>query len=159
MSKPRWQTLIGSSAIAIACASLASGPSYAASAVAQEAKVVPVQGTATLRVVHESGNIHEAEGRAVGTLGGTLRLRIDIESASRMTASFVDHLHGGTISGSGSARYTISGANLKFTGTTNVSHGTGPYAGASGSGIRLEGLLDRLTKSIKMTIHGSMQVK
>jgi hypothetical protein len=159
MTKHRWLTLIGSSTMVIACASLASGSSYAAGAVAHEAKVVPVQGTATLRVVHEAGNIHEAEGRAVGTLGGTLRLRIDIESASRMTASFVDHLHGGTISGSGSARYTISGASLKFIGTTNVSHGTGPYAGASGSGIRLEGLLNRLTKSITMTIRGTMQVK
>ncbi|HEV7161924.1 MAG TPA: hypothetical protein VGN25_01590 [Solirubrobacteraceae bacterium] len=160
INKHRLPLLAGPAAVALACAGLAGGSSYAAGAHVQgfESKVVPVQGSATLRVTHETGSIHQAEGIAHGTLGGTLHLTVDIETASRMKATFTDRLHGGTLSGSGSAKYTISGTVLHFVGTTGVTGGTGAYAHASGSGIRIEGSLDRLKKTLTMTIHGSMHV-
>lgn len=119
------------------------------------AKVIPLKESATLKLTRNSVSIHEAEGQAQGTVQGPLSLRIDVETAERMSASFSGSSHSGAISGKGVAKYTVSGSILHFVGTISIVHGSGSYANASGTG-RIEGTMNRLRKIITMTMSGSI---
>jgi hypothetical protein len=141
-------------------------PSHATSSVtparpannASVARVISLHEYATLRVTKNSGSNLDGEGTASGTLRGSLSLRIVVDSAERMSASFFGRGRPGTLSGQGVSRYQVSGNNLRYTGTVRISRGTGTYAHASGSGIHIEGTMNRQRKTITMTISGQMHV-
>lgn len=121
---------------------------------ARAARTISLQESTALRLTRNSVSIHEAEGQASGTINGRLALRIDVETASRMSAIFLGRAGSSTLGGSGSASYTVSGSTLHFKGTAKITRGSGSYAHASGSGIQIEGTLNRQKSTITMTIRG-----
>ncbi len=72
-----------------------------------------------------------------------------------MIASFTIQTKHGTIYGSGSAALHSSGKYASFGGTLSVSHGTGSYAHARGSG-KLYGVIDRRTSALTVQTAGTL---
>jgi hypothetical protein len=147
--------------ILVACLSAAtayaSTPSANGRADAHETRVISLQETATMRLTRTSVTFQEAEGRASGTIRGHLHLRIDVETASQMSALFSGSAGSSTLTGNGGGHYTVSGSIFHFTGTSKIVRGTGSFAHASGS-VRIEGTLNRLKGTIVMAISGQIRV-
>jgi hypothetical protein len=95
------------------------------------------------------------EGRATGTLPGTVRARLTV-SASSVTAGFTIYLSGGTISGHSTAHLNPGkGEYASFGGSLGVSHGSGHYAHASGGG-ELYGTINRNTDNATVQVVGNL---
>jgi hypothetical protein len=141
-------------AIAVAASPASSRPLAEATA----ARALSFHERATLGITRSSGSNLEAQGQSSGTLSGLLSLHSVVTSAEQMSASFVGRSRSGTLSGKGVSKYRVSGSNLYYTGTVSITHGTGAYAHASGSGIRIEGVMNRQRRTITMTISGGMHV-
>ena len=116
---------------------------------------IPLREQASLRLTRNTQAVHEAKGNATGTLGGTVFLRINVESASSMSAYYVGNSGSGTLTGKGTVKYSVSGSKLHFSGTSSIVQGTGKYKNAHGTGIHLEGTMNRLTEHITMIVNGS----
>lgn len=117
------------------CPALASAPP------ANAARTLNVSDEAHLHLTNTEGEQLDEEGPAMGALPGTVRVRLNI--GATVTATFTIYPHGGgSISGHGSARLHSTGTYASFGGTLTVSHGTGRYAHAHGSG-GLYGVVDR----------------
>jgi hypothetical protein len=86
-----------------------------------------------LHLAHKSGgSAIVEEGSASGTFNASVRAEITIK-ISEVTGSVVIYLKGGSISGNASATPHFSGKYVSFKGTLTIKHGTGRYAGASGT--------------------------
>jgi len=109
--------------------------------------------TAHLREVRTSGEAIVEEGRTTGALPGTIRARLTINSTAFVT--FTVYLKGGTISGQGSGKLKGNPADPSFGGTMRVTHGTGNYAHARGTG-GFYGTLNRRTYAMIVQTTGSL---
>jgi hypothetical protein len=106
------------------------------------ARTLSVNDTGRLHQVEEEGSLLIEEGPASGSLPGNVRARLTL--GTTVTLGFTLYVHGGTISGHGSARLNPGkGEFASFSGTLSVTHGSGHYAHATGSG-GLYGTIDRL---------------
>jgi hypothetical protein len=124
---------------------------------ASAVRTISLSDHASLRVIRKSTTVDEAHGQASGTLPGNLTVHITVDSADRMTASFTSRSRAGSLSGSGSATYRISGNILDYSGTARVSNGGGALAHAVGS-LQIKGSLNRLRGSMSMTITGTLHL-
>jgi hypothetical protein len=105
----------------------------AASVHARAARTLNVTDEAHLHLVHTAGEVIEEEGPATGALPGKVHVRFTVGAS--ITGTFVFYPRGGgSITGHGSARLHSTGKYSSFGGTLAVSHGTGRYARAHGSG-------------------------
>jgi hypothetical protein len=132
---------------------LALGPLVAPSA----AHTIAVNDTAHLTLKNPSGASATLieEGRALGSLPGTVRARLTV-GAEVVTAGFTIYLHGGTISGHSTAKLNAgSGEFASFGGSLGVSHGSGRYAHASGHG-GLFGTINRNTDNATVQVVGTL---
>lgn len=123
---------------------------------ARKGKSVVFHETAVLKLTKNEVNVHEAQGSATGTFKVAVHLRINVEDASKMTAQFATAGAHGRLTGVGVASYTVSGSILKFSGTSRITGGTGAYANASGRGIRIEGVMNRLKETMTLSFDGNM---
>lgn len=112
--------------------------------------------TAVMKLIKNEVNFHEAAGSATGTFKGRVRLRINVENASKMTARFASKGAKGGLIGSGVASYSVSGSILKFSGTAKITGGTGSYENAHGTGIHFDGVMNRLKETMTITFDGTM---
>jgi hypothetical protein len=133
-------------ALALAAAgahvALAAGHAPTTPIPARTARVVSVNDTGYLHLLHASGEILSEEGEVSGTLPGTAKVRLDVGTTIR--ASFtIEPKGGGSISGTGHATPSSSGRYTSFSGTLTVTRGTGRYAHAHGSG-KLYGKIERV---------------
>jgi hypothetical protein len=113
---------------------------------ARATRTVSVRDRAELYAVRSYGNTLIEEGKATGTLAGTVKIRLNIDAARRTaTAGFTIYTRGGSLSGgsSGSAHGGHGGWE-SFSGRMWLDHGTGRYRSASGSG-KLYGSIYRRT--------------
>jgi hypothetical protein len=114
----------------------------------------------------ETGRLHSTNsgvtinerGKATGTYNCAITVRLTIISANRVTAAFTVSPKGGTISGTGSARFEAKGANGYFGGTISIMHGTGGYKHASGTNIGLSGVINRETFNLTVHVHGTIDL-
>ena len=143
----RWLSLVGVSAAVLACST--------GTAAARE---ISLREVASLHITKRAGANLEARGKVAGTLAGSLSLRIVVNSADSMSASFSGSSHAGTLNGAGRSSYVVSGNTLTYTGSGSISGGSGAYAHASGSGIRIEGKMNRQQGTVSMTISGQMRL-
>jgi hypothetical protein len=162
MLKYRWRELAVMAAALVAIAGVVDGSASAqthgigrAKAHAADPPEVDLHETALLRLSRNTESVHEAKGQATGTLGGSVYLRIDVETASRMSAFYIGHSGASTLTGKGTVKYTVSGSSLHFSGSSSIVSGTGEYKNAFGNGIHLEGTMNRLTEHITMRVNGS----
>ncbi len=117
------------------------------------ARSVRVDDSGHLHLLKAIGPTLLEEGPVSGTLPGQARVRLVIGPS--VTASFSIRLQGGTIYGRGGATLHSSGRYTSFGGWLTVSHGTGRYAHAHGSG-RLYGVIDRHTDALQVQTTGRL---
>jgi hypothetical protein len=108
-----------------------------------------------LHMVSESGSRIAEEGPVTGTLPGSVRVRFII--GPTVTASFTIYPHGGgSISGNGSGTLHSSGLYSSFGGSMSVTHGTGRYTHARGSG-GFYGVINRRTLALTVQTIGKLR--
>ncbi len=146
-------------------ASVALGASEQARAHAAEqaqahvAKTTQVSDTSHLHVANpnSASSTLVEEGKAIGTLPGGVRASLTI-GTSTVRVTFTIYLHGGTITGRGTAKFN-AGQNeyASFGGSIVVSQGSGHYAHASGSG-QVYGSINRNTDNATVQVIGQLHI-
>jgi hypothetical protein len=118
--------------------------------------------------VSDTGHLHLAnansasetlieEGKATGSLPGSVRASLTI-GTSTVRVGFTIYLHGGTITGHGTASFNAGkGEYASFGGSISVNHGGGRYAHASGTG-RVYGSINRNTDNATVQVIGQLHV-
>jgi hypothetical protein len=119
----------------------------------QDTRALSVNDTGHLHLLKAFGSTLLEEGAAAGTLPGLAKVRLLV--GSTVIASFTIQTKYGTIYGSGRAALHSSGRYASFGGSLSVSHGTGSYAHAHGSG-KLYGAIDRRTSSLTVQTVGTL---
>jgi hypothetical protein len=119
----------------------------------QDARALSVNDTGHLHLLKAFGSVLLEEGAAGGTLPGLAKVRLLV--GSTVIASFTIQTKSGTIYGSGRAALHSSGRYASFGGSLSVSHGTGGYAHAHGSG-KLYGVIDRRTSALTVQTLGTL---
>lgn len=128
------------STVAAAVLAALLGACAASAEPALAARALKATDTAHLRYVSASGSLLIEDGRASGTLPGTMKVHFDI--GPTFTGSFTIYASGGSISGRGSAVPHGSGIYESFAGSLTVTGGSGRYAHARGQ-AKLYGTFDR----------------
>lgn len=149
------------SALALCVAATAAVPFTAASAAPAAARAALsstyVKEQGQLRVSSRSGGAAiSAQGSASGTFGASLDIDLTIK-ISQISGSFTAYLNGGSISGSAVASPHYSGQWVSFKGSLTIKHGTGRYAGASGT-ASLYGSLNRLQLKLNVQVIGRLRL-
>jgi hypothetical protein len=136
-------------------------PAFAGSAkrpsrLAQAAGILNVSDTGRLRFTGESGSQLVEEGPATGTLPGSVRAQLTV--GTTVTVSFTIYLRNGTLTGHGTAQLNPGkGTYASFSGSLRVSHGSGHYAHAAGSG-GLYGTIDRNNDNATVQVVGRLHL-
>lgn len=124
---------------------------------AQAARALNVNDTAHLHYVKESDAQLIDEGAATGTVPGTVRVSFDV--GATVAATFTIYTHGGSIVGHGSGALHTSKSRsdvyVSFGGTLTVTHGTGRYAHAHGTG-GFYGTVDRKNYAATIQTTGTL---
>jgi hypothetical protein len=120
---------------------------------AHAAHVLKASDTAHLHYISASGSLLFDEGKATGTLPGSMRVHLDL--GTTFTGSFTIYASGGSIEGRGSAIPHGSGTYESFSGTLTVTGGTGRYVHAHGRG-GLYGTFDRESYALVIKTTGSL---
>lgn len=157
-ARPRVPAVLSALTLCAATAILAPAAAQASPAAAHAAlgnTYVKEQGQ--LRVSSRSGGAAiAAQGSASGTFGASLNIDLTIK-ISQINGSFTAYLKGGSISGSAVATPHYSGQWVSFKGSLTVKHGTGRYAGASGT-ASLYGSLNRLQLKLNVQVIGRLRL-
>jgi hypothetical protein len=136
---------------------LATGPAAAHGAtrprLARAAHSLSATDTAHLHYISASGSLLFEEGRATGTLPGSMRVHFSV--GSTLSGSFTIYTRGGTIVGHGSAKPHGAGVYESFTGSILVTGGSGRYAHAHGRG-GLYGTFDRENYALVLQTTGTL---
>jgi hypothetical protein len=120
---------------------------------ARSARVLKATDTAHLHYTSASGSILQEEGKATGSLPGSMHVRLDL--GTTFTGTFKIYAAGGSIEGRGIAKPHGSGIYESFAGTLTVTHGTGRYAHAHGKG-GLYGTFNRNSYALVVKTTGSL---
>jgi hypothetical protein len=120
---------------------------------AHTARVLNATDTAHLKYISSSGSLLFEQGKATGTLPGSMRVHLNL--GTTFTGTFTITASGGAIQGHGSAAPHGSGTYESFSGTLTVTGGTGRYAHAHGHG-GLYGTFDRDSYALVIKTTGSL---
>lgn len=118
------------------------------------------------KYVKEQGHLHFTnkgggaaiveQGYATGTFNASLSIDLLVK-VSKVTGSFTAYLKGGSISGYASATPHVSGQWVSFKGSLTIKHGSGAYAGASGT-AGLYGSLNRNSLKLNVQLIGRLRI-
>ncbi len=122
-------------------------------AVPAEANTLRATDTAHLHYISASGSLLYEEGRASGTLPGSMRVHFDVSST--LSGSFTIYTREGSIRGHGEATPHGAGVYESFAGTLVVTGGTGRYAHAHGR-TGLYGTFDRENYGLLVQTTGTL---
>jgi hypothetical protein len=121
---------------------------------AEAAGSVSVNDGAHLRLVHASGPTLVEQGHATGTLPGVLKATLTLKASTASSRFTIMVRGGGSISGHGSGvLHEGHGGYESFAGRVTLTHGSGRYAHASGSG-NIYGTIDRLNDNVVVQVIG-----
>ncbi|MGH2904288.1 MAG: hypothetical protein ACRDK7_12015 [Solirubrobacteraceae bacterium] len=149
----RW-TIAGAATIGVLCIPSAAGArGVTGSPRARAAHALKAADTAHLRYVRSAGSLLLDEGTASGTLPGRMRASVNVGATIRGT--FTMYIHGGKVTGHGSATPHGSGRYESFAGTLVVTGGSGRYKHARGS-ARLYGTFDRDNYALVVQTAGTL---
>lgn len=146
---PAWRSAATLGLAALACVATAS----AASVRAKAARTLNVTDEAHLHLTGTAGEVLKEEGSATGALPGKVSVHFTVSTSIKGT--FTLYTRGGSITGHGTARLHSAGAYSSFGGTLAISHGTGRYAHAHGSG-GLYGTVNRRTDAMIVQTTGKL---
>jgi hypothetical protein len=146
--------LAAATCLAIAAQSVRASASAAGPAArAHAARVLQASDTAHLHYTSALGALLLEEGKATGTLPGSMRVHLEV--GTTFTGTFTIYASGGSIVGHGSAIPHGSGTYESFSGTLTVTGGSGRYAHAHGRG-GLYGTFDRENYALVVKTTGSL---
>jgi hypothetical protein len=132
------------------------GTAGASAPAASAAKTITLNDTGRLHKTSSRGfNLYES-GSASGSIGGSVSMHLDVVSTNRVTAELTVHASGGSLSGNASGAYRNNGATASFSGTLSITHGTGKYSHAHGSGISFSGTIQRTTGAVTVRVNGHL---
>jgi hypothetical protein len=123
------------------------------SAPAALARSVKATDTGHLHYISASGSLLLEEGRASGTLPGSMRVHLNV--GVTLSGNFTIYTRGGTIKGHGSATPHGSGVYESFAGSLIATGGTGRYAHAHGH-AGLYGTFNRNTYALTIQTTGTL---
>jgi hypothetical protein len=146
---------------------LCGAAAYAVTASAADARTASrAHASLTNTYVKEQGRLHFVsknggsaiveQGYATGTFSAGLDIDLIIK-VSKITGSFTANLKGGSISGYASAAPHVSGQWVTFKGSLTIKHGTGRYAGASGT-ASLYGSFNRVQLKLNVQVVGRLRL-
>jgi hypothetical protein len=118
-----------------------------------EAHTLKATDTAHLHYIHAAGSLLYEEGRASGTLPGSMRVHFNV--GSTLSGSFTIYARGGTIRGHGEATPHGAGIYESFAGQLVVTGGSGRYAHARGR-TGLYGTFNRQTYALLVQTTGTL---
>jgi len=142
----------GSSPLPAAAAPRVPSPS------AFESRTISLVESAHLRAAPQPGNTIHEQGEATGTFRCHITVDLRIVSTNRITATFTVTPAGGSVTGTGTARFVTQGAYGYLGGALSVSGGTGRFSHASGKNIGLSGKFNRETFSANVQVHGAIHL-
>lgn len=129
-------------------------PTARGQGVARVAHSLSATDTARLHLVKSSGAAVVEEGRAAGTLPGTLRAYLNV--GATVTASFTIYVKGGgSLKGQGSGRLKGRASEPSYGGTMTITGGTGRYSHARGRG-GFYGTLNRSSYALVVQTTGTL---
>jgi hypothetical protein len=130
-----------------------SGPS------ASSARTISLDERANLHLTSKHGFTLNEQGAASGTLKGTIYVHLTIVSTKKVSAEVnIYPSSGGSISSSASAAYRREGAIGKFSGSLSITHGSGAYSHARGSGLSFSGTIAKSNDAITVHVSGKASV-
>jgi hypothetical protein len=151
-----WASLAAVACLALATRALSIPPDRRGPALIARVILVRDEGKLHLANPNSAGETLIEEGRATGTLPGSVRASLKV-SASTVRVAVTIHLHGGTITGHGVASFNPGkGEYASFGGSLSVNHGGGYYARASGGG-RVYGSINRNTDNATVQVVGQLR--
>lgn len=130
------------------------GVSSISTPVARAAKTLSLDETGDLRLTSKHGFTLNEQGRASGTVAGTIYVHLTIVSSSRVTVELSIYPSGGSITAHGSASYRKESTQARFAGSMSIERGTGSYAHAQGSGLSFSGTIARANDAITVHVAG-----
>jgi hypothetical protein len=119
---------------------------------AHAARVLRATDTAKLHYVSAEGSELLEQGKATGTLPGSMRALVEI--GATISGSFTFYLQGGTLKGHGVATPHGAGVYESFAGTVTITGGTGRFIHAHGH-TGLYGTFDRNTYALTIQTTGT----
>ena len=149
-TKRRAASVLGALAASVlgvlaAAALLAAGPA--------QAHTLRATDTAHLHYISAAGSLLYEEGRATGTLPGSMRVHFNV--GSTLSGSFTIYTRHGSIRGHGEATPHGAGLYESFAGQLVVTGGTGRYAHARGR-TGLYGTFDRQNYALLVQTTGTL---
>jgi hypothetical protein len=120
---------------------------------ARATRTLKASDRAQLRYVSASGSLLYEEGKASGTLPGSMKVHFDI--GATFSGSFTIYTNGGTITGHGTATPHGEGVYESFSGSLVVTRGTGRFAHAHGR-AGLYGTFNRDTYGLVVQTTGAL---
>jgi hypothetical protein len=128
--------------------------SQARATVASGARVLSLNENGNLHLTSKQGFTLNEQGRASGTVKGTIYVHLSIVSSSRVTAELNIYPSGGSITAHGSASYHREHTSAHFSGSMSIERGTGSYAHARGSGLSFSGTIQRSNDAVTVHVAG-----
>ena len=153
--QPRWsRLLLGCVLAAAALTVFAPG----AGSLARAAGTRNLDELMSMKLTDVDGKRVSALGNSSGTVAGKVSFKLVLSNGSHAAATFHGRNAHGTITGTGVARYRVSGAVSYYTGTVTSLTGTGAYAKAAERGISFSGSVNRRTYRVTMHLLGKWHV-
>jgi hypothetical protein len=125
--------------------------------VAIAARTMSLNVNVNLHLVGHPEQVFHEQGSFSGSLSGSVSTRNTASSSSAGEGTFTLYPRGGSISGRGSTHGYIVGAIAYFSGTANITGGTGRWAHATGSNMHYSGTLNRQNLHITEHITGTIR--
>ncbi|MGH2880101.1 MAG: hypothetical protein ACRDK4_10910 [Solirubrobacteraceae bacterium] len=147
--------LAATAAAALALAGLATQSAYGgAKPKARSAGTFELNENGNLHLTSKHGFTLNEQGRATGTVKGTIYVHLTIVSSSRVTAEMNIYPSNGSITAKGSAAYHRGHSSASFSGSLSVVRGTGAYSHAHGSGLSQSGTIQRSNDAVTVHVSG-----
>jgi hypothetical protein len=129
----------------------------AASADAREARTsrtISLNETGRLQLTSHHGFTLNEQGLTSGTISGTIYIHLNVVSTNRVTAEVNIYPSGGSLTGHASASYRPAGGIASFSGSMEVTRGSGRYSHAKGSGLSFTGTVQRSNDAVTVRVSG-----
>jgi len=161
-SRPRTSARLRISSAALALGAVATatvfgaGAAGAASPHARAARSIDLNDSASLHLQNKHGIELKEEGTAKGNLPGPLYLQLKVTSTRSVSANVEVYPGKSSISGTAKASYRVSGSTATFSGTMEVTKGSGSYSKAKASALKFSGTIQRSNDAVTVRVSGPM---
>jgi len=136
---------------------LGAGAAGAAGPHAKAARSLNLSDSANLRLNNHKGVELKESGTAKGNLPGPIYIQLRLASSRLVTAIIHVYPSRGFVGARASATYrVVTSSSASFSGTMNITEGSGRYAHAKGSHLSFSGTVHRPSDSVSVHVSGKM---